>query len=339
MKKNSQFQSLLGKFLSEYLPNRKNYSVNTIASYCDTFKILLTYLKRNGLEPNNIKFSNINKDTIDDFLYWLETDKKCLPSTINQRLAGIHSFYKFVQNEEPMYINLCQLILNIPNRKYHTKFVSYLEKEQLKVLLEQPNTSTKKGRRDLTLISVLYDTGARVQEISDLCINSIRLDAPAQITLKGKGGKSRIVPLMKNTAKLLENYLKENNLLNNDLNHPVFFNCRKEKLTRYGITYILQKYMSLAHKKDSTMPTKISPHILRHSKAMHLLEAGVNIVYIRDILGHESISTTGIYARSNLEMKRKALQKVNIIPQITDIPYWTEDKDLLSWLQNYSSNL
>ncbi len=341
MRKNNQFQQLLGRFLSEYLSGQRKFSTNTISSYCDTFRLFIAFLKSDkGIKPNQIKFNDFGRETITSFLNWLETERKCSSSTLNQRLAAIHSFYKYVQGEEPQLISLCQQVINIPNRKSPAKFVSYLSKEDLELIFQQPDITTKKGRRDLTLLCVLYDTGGRVQEISDLTLSSIRLQAPAQITLVGKGNKTRIVPLMEQTATLLWNYMKENNLLYGQENeHPVFFNHRHEALTRSGIGYILQKYVTTAHNVQPAIPSKATPHILRHSKAMHLLEAGVNIVYIRDILGHVNISTTGIYARSNLEMKRKALEKVAVVPDASTIPFWTEDKDLLSWLEGYGKSL
>lgn len=341
MRKNNQFQQLLGRFLSEYLPGQRKFSTNTISSYCDTFRLFIAFLKSDkGIKPNQIKFNDVGRETITSFLNWLETERKCSSSTLNQRLAAIHSFYKYVQGEEPQLISLCQQVLNIPNRKSPAKFVSYLSKEDLELIIQQPDITTKKGRRDLTVLCVLYDTGGRVQEIADLTLSSVRLQAPAQITLVGKGNKTRIVPLMEQTATLLSNYMKENNLLYGQANeHPVFFNHRHEALTRSGIGYILQKYVTAAHNVQPAIPSKVTPHILRHSKAMHLLEAGVNIVYIRDILGHVNISTTGIYARSNLEMKRKALEKVAVVPNASAVPFWTEDKDLLSWLEGYGKSL
>ncbi len=342
MRRNNQFQHLLGKFLSEYLPSQRRFSTNTISSYCDTFRLFIAYMKTDkGIEPNQIKFMDADRGTVESFLKWLESERKCSATTVNQRLAAIHSFYKYVQGEEPQMINLCQQVLNIPNRKSPAKFVSYLCKEDLELIFRQPDTSTRKGRRDLTLLCVLYDTGGRVQEIADLTLGSVRLQAPAQLTLLGKGNKSRAVPLMNQTATLLSNYMKENRLLQGGQTneHPVFFNQRHEALSRSGIGYILQKYVAYARKEQPSIPEKVTPHILRHSKAMHLLEAGVNIVYIRDILGHVDIATTGIYARSNLEMKRKALEKVAIVPDANDVPFWTEDKDLLSWLKGYGKSL
>lgn len=341
MKKNNQFQKLLGDYLSIYLPGQRRFSTNTIASYCDSFKLFISFLKEvKGIDPNQIKFSDIDAETVRSFLDWLENTRKCSASTVNQRLAALHSFYKYAQSENPAIIALCQQVINIPNRRAVRPLVSYLTKEELSVVFQQPDTQTPKGRRDLALLCVLYDTGGRVQEIADLTLTSVRLQAPAQITLIGKGNKTRIVPLMEQTKNLLTNYLKEQRLLNSkEMDHPVFFNNRHEHLTRFGIGYVLQKYVTAAHNIQPTIPEKVTPHMLRHSKAMHLLEAGVNIVYIRDILGHVDMSTTGIYARSNIEMKRKALEKVATVADTNDIPFWTEDNDLLNWLQNYGKSL
>lgn len=311
-------------------------------SYCDTFKLFISYMKNaEGIEPNQIKFKDVDRGTVESFLKWLESERNSSAATVNQRLAAIHSFYKYVQGEEPQLISTCQQILTIPNRKSPSKFVSYLCKEDLELIFKQPDTSTRKGRRDLTLLCVLYDTGGRVQEIADLTLGSVRIQPPAQVTLLGKGNKKRVVPLMEQTATLLENYMKENHLLREERTNeqPVFFNHRNEALTRSGISYILRKYVESARREQPTIPEKVTPHILRHSKAMHLLEAGVNIVYIRDILGHVNIATTGIYARSNLEMKKKALEKVAIVPDASDVPFWTEDKDLLTWLEGYGKSL
>ncbi len=188
---------------------------------------------------------------------------------------------------------------------------------------------------------MLYDSGARVQEIADLTVESVRLEPPAQVKLIGKGSKARVVPLMQNTVNLLKGYLEENDLLlSHKFQFPLFSNSRNEKLTRAGISYILGKYAIAAKKQSNTFPEPnlITPHILRHSKAMHLLEAGVNLVYIRDILGHVDIATTEVYARANLAMKQAALEKVSNISNV-NIPSWLNNDSLLEWLNNFNKSL
>ena len=197
-----------------------------------------------------------------------------------------------------------------------------------------PDTSTKSGRRDLALLSLMYDTGARVQEIADLTPQCVRFEKPATIRLHGKGNKTRIVPMMEAQVSLLKRYMTEQNLLRSEEQpHPLFRNKCGVKLTRAGISYILDKYVSMARTiAPELVPDNISCHCLRHSKAMHLLQAGVNLVYIRDFLGHFSVQTTEVYAKADSRQKRQALEKayVDVTPN-TD-PVWQENNDLLEWL-------
>ena len=210
----------------------------------------------------------------------------------------------------------------------------------IKLLLAQIPINTKKGRRDLALISLLYDSGARVQELIDLTPASLKLEKPCHVTLFGKGRKKRIVPLQDEQVNLLRSYMEENRLDLSGFNQrPLFFNSCGRKLTNSGISYILNNYINHARIQDPELiPEKISPHTLRHSKAMHLLQAGVNLVYIRDILGHVSIQTTEIYARADSKQKREALESayVNMIPNDITERSWEKDQELKIWLRNLS---
>jgi len=340
MKNNYDFAKFVGIFLSEFLPNQRNLSHNTISSYCDTFKLLILYCKNNlGLKIDKVSVQAITRDVIVGFLEWLAKSRSASISTQNQRLGCIHSFMKYVQGEKPEYLFESQRILNIQYKKKQGRNIGYLNFEDVKLLLAQVDTSTQNGRRDLTLLSLLYDTAARVQEISDLTVQSIRLEPPAQITIIGKGNKARCVPILKNTVDLLSNYLIEQNLIGiSKNNNSLFTNSQNSKLGRAGICYILKKYFKLAKKIEKSLPLSISPHILRHSKAMHLLEAGVNVIYIRDILGHVDVSTTEIYAKANLKMKRDALQKIETTDYCNK-PFWLEDNDLMSWLSTFGKSL
>lgn len=205
------------------------------------------------------------------------------------------------------------------------------------MLLQQPNVRTVKGRRDLTLLSLMYDTGARVQEIIDLTPSRIRLHKPPTIKITGKGNKTRLVPMLDAQTIHLKNYLSESKIDEDFANsYPLFSNSRHEKLTRAGISHIVKKYAEMAKKVNPLLiPDKVGCHTFRHSKAMHLLQAGVNLVYIRDILGHVSIQTTEIYARADSKQKREALEKayVNINPN--EEPKWTKDENLISWLKSF----
>lgn len=187
------------------------------------------------------------------------------------------------------------------------------------------------------MLSLLYDTGARVQELTDLKMEDVRLSSPTVIRLTGKGGKSRLVPIMAPTEKLLRAYLEEHDA-NYDAHgaYPLFCNRAGKKLTRAGISYILNKYMSQGQAVgDITERKSVSPHCLRHSKAMHLLQSGVNLVYIRDLLGHADVSTTEVYARADEHFKRKALTQAYPSPTPEPAtPAWQKDDDLLDWLKN-----
>ena len=211
--------------------------------------------------------------------------------------------------------------------------MEHLDPGAMKLLLEQPDKHTPKGRRDLTLMSILYDTAARVQELIDVKVGDVILDNPAVITLNGKGNKIRRVPIMKNAVLLLQNYLAENKLKRPGKNeNPLFINNQHNKLTKEGVAYIVAKYVQSARRSSTIVPPKVKVHMFRHSKAMHLLQAGVNLIYIRDFLGHVDIKTTEIYAKTDIETKRKAIE--NAYPDLIDsnLPDWSEDQALLSWL-------
>ena len=275
--KPTNFSKYLSGFLSTYLSVQKNVSKNTIYAYRDTFKLLLKYCQEvKGIAIECISMDVLTSELLKDFLNWIEDERKCSVSTRNQRLASIHSFFRYAQSEDPAGIYHFQQVISIPMKKAGKKIVEHLSPEVMKMILEQPDKSSVKGRRDLTLLSVLYDTGARVQELIDIKVCDIILNPPPVIVLTGKGNKVRRVPLMKNTVALLQIYLSENDLNKQWKNqYPLFINNQHKKLTKEGIAYILNKYKKMARVVSSIVPEHVSPHVLRHSKAMHLLKAGV----------------------------------------------------------------
>lgn len=334
--KTNNFAKHLTNFFTSYLSKQKNASKNTIYAYRDTFKLLLRFCQDvKGILIEHICMASLTAELIKDFLDWLECERKCCISTRNQRLAAIHSFFRYVQAEEPDGIYHFQQVIFIPVKKAAKKVVEHLSPEAVKLILQQPDKKAAKGRRNLTLLSTLYDTGARVQELIDIKVCDLTLDFPAVIELHGKGNKARRVPLMKNTVKLLQLYLDENNLEAQWKNqYPLFTNNRHSKLTKEGVAYILNKYVKVATTISHIVPEHISPHILRHSKAMHLLQAGVDLIYIRDFLGHVDIKTTEIYARTDTETKRKAIEAAYSDIIDSEMPDWSKDKELLAWLSN-----
>lgn len=332
--KPTDFSIYLTKFLSDYLPGQRNVSPNTIRSYRDTFKLLLRYFQeREGMPPEKLTMSFITHVRITSFLDWLETERGCGVTTRNLRLTAVHSFFRYAQAEAPESLFHFQKVIAIPVKKGRKKNVEHLTPEGIRLLLEQPDRSCTKGRRDLAMLSTLYDSGARVQELIDLSVGDFIPGANAILVLTGKGNKTRRVPLMKNTASLLVAYVAENHLdAPHKKTYPLFTNNQHNRLTKEGVAYVLGKYATQAHEISDAVPSKVKCHLLRHSKAVHLLQAGVNLIYIRDFLGHTDIKTTEIYARADTELKRKALE--NAYPDLVDpnLPDWNKNTDLMSWL-------
>ncbi len=332
--KPTDFAKYLTEFFSVYLSVQKNVSSNTIKSYRDMFKLLIKYCQETKSIPaERITMNLLSDQLITGFLLWLETDRGCAISTRNQRLAAIHSFFRYVQAEDPSAIFHFQKVIAIPLKKAKKQVVEHLSPEAMKLLLAQPDRNTPKGRRHLALMSVLYDSGARVQELIDIRVCDVTIEVPAVITLIGKGNKIRRVPIMKNTASLLRSYLLENRLDKPWKNgYPLFTNNQHNKLTKEGVAYIIGKYVESARKTSTIVPLRVKPHMFRHSKSLHLLQAGVNLIYIRDFLGHVDLKTTEIYARTDTETKRKAIE--NAYPDLIDsnLPDWSKDQNLLSWL-------
>ena len=326
----------LTKFFTVYLPDQRNLSKGTVMVYRDVFKLLLIFFEtEKKIKPQKVTLDMLDRQCIEQFIAWVREERGCKPKTCNNRLAAIKSFFNYLQFEQPNRAFQCKQILDIRFMKVQEKELSYLTIEGIKLLLEQPDTNTKSGRRDLTILSVLYDTGARVQEISDLKLKDIRLIAPATVSITGKGGKTRTVPLLSQTEKILKQYISDFHIKEMGSDAPLFQNRKGEKLTRYGIAYILNKYVKIARDKSPELiPQNISPHSIRHSKAMHLLQANVNIVYIRDLLGHSSVTTTETYARADTSLKREALEKANPLKDRPAMPQWNDDKGLMEWLTN-----
>lgn len=332
----TDFARHLTRFLGEYLPAHRNLSPNTIVSYRDVFALLLRYCQDcQGIPPDRLRLEQLRAPVILAFLAHLETERHCTARTRNQRLAAIHAFFRYLQTEAPDCLVQCQQVLAIPSQRYERHAVPYLEAPQLILLLAQPDRATADGRRHAVLLNVLYDTGARVQELVDLRVRDVRLETPAQVQLTGKGRKTRVVPLLSQTVDLLKEYLREHRLDRDDRrDDPLFFNRQRQRLSRSGVRYLITKYSQQACQRGSRLPAKITPHTLRHTKAMHLLQAGNPMPAIQAILGHVDIKTCGIYASADVEMKRQALEKAAPMAPKTASPSWQADQQLLDWLRS-----
>ena len=267
----TDFAKHLSAFLTKYLAGERNYSPNTILAYKDTFVQFITFMKEcKHIEAQKLILECITRDIVIDFLDWVQKQRHCSNATRNYRLAALRSFFSYLQYENPERMHEWQKILSIKVKRHEKKSINYLPADGIKLLLEQPDLTTRSGRRNLALLALMYDSGARVQEIIDLTPSSIRLDNPAIVRLFGKGRKARIVPLQNEQTLFLQKYMQENHLFEPYANqYPLFSNSRKEKLTRAGVTYILNTYVDLARKiSPSLIPETISCHSMRRSQCL-----------------------------------------------------------------------
>jgi len=334
--KQTNFAKYLTQFMVNYLVGERGYSRHTVSAYRDSVILFLLYMRQvHGFEAERIDFKDITRDRVIEFLDRLESERGCSVSTRNTRLAALHSFFKFLTYKYPDNIKEWQGILSIKVKKSPAPTVVYLTPDGIKLLLAQPHTSKKKGRRDQVLMSLMFECAGRVQEIADLVPSRINFGEPMLLRLNGKGNKMRLVPLCQQVAILLKSYMQENGLLQNKAtDYPLFDNGRGDKLTRMGITAIIKKYAKRARVTDPALiPIGVSPHSLRHSKAMLLQQNEVNIIAIRDFLGHASVTTTEIYARIDNRLKREALEKTSLVPESSE-PTWQSNKGLLDWLES-----
>ena len=333
------FAYAVSRFFRVYLPGERGFSENTITSYRDTFKQFLAYCKDSlGIKPEKLQMADFSREMIYGFLTKLENDGKTI-STRNQRLAALKSFFGYIKFTFPEYLDISCEILAMRMKKQSVHVVNYLAAEGVACLLRQPNSSIKAGYRDMLILTLLYDSGARVSEITQICIGDIRTQYPSTIILHGKGSIDRIVPLSEKTNSLIKAYIEKEGLAKpQNKDKHLFINHSGEPLTRAGVAYILQKYVEQARASEpGMMPSKFSPHCMRHSKAMHLLQAGVSLVFIRDFLGHKSITTTEIYAKADNKSKRAALESayidiLPIDPTLTDS--WDTDVSLMRFLED-----
>lgn len=336
MAKQPDFAYHLTNYLTVYLSGTKNFSINTIRSYRDTFKLLLKYCKEElQISPEKLRLHMITPTMISGFIRWLKDSRENSDATANQRLAAIHAFFKYLQSREPQFFLQCQQILAVECAKPPKPIIGFLTVGELQLIFDQIDESTISGRRDATLLHLLYDSAARVQELCDLRVRDVFLDNNPHILLHGKGNKSRYVLIVADVAKRVSAYISENHLNRPEvIDMPLFFNQQNKKLTRAGVSYIIEKYARAARIQSPHVPKKVTPHIFRHTKAMHLCQAGIDMIYIRDTLGHTDLATTEVYAKLNIELLRDALE--DAYPELPShgFPDWKEDNALMNMLNS-----
>jgi site-specific recombinase XerD len=322
-------------FFSNYLPGLRGMSAHTILSYRDSIKLFLQFLASHKKKPvSSLRVEEIRVPEVIAFLDHLESIRYNGVGTRNVRLAALHIFFRYFSGTNPEYLYQSQQILNIPFKRTPPRTIDYLEFEEITAVLDSIDRSKPDGRRDYALLSIMFNTGGRVQEILDIKATDLHLSRPFYVHLFGKGRKERICPLWPETAQVLRDYAQERCI---DLSKPTSFftNHLGRPLTRFGVRYILAKHLRNAAETQPSLKNKrLHPHSMRHSAAIHLLKSGVDVSSIANWLGHASANTTNKYARLDLEMKRQAIERAKPLNEDHEKNRrsWRNDSDLIAWL-------
>lgn len=330
----TDFAQLITGFLTDYLPLQRSYSQNTIRSYRDTLKIFLRFVNNEkGIDICKFTLKDFNRTLIIEFLEWYR-GTGAGNTTANQRLAAIKSFCDYAQLEDIEYMAPLQNVISIKSKKAKSKEISFLTVKQISAMVNRPDINTISGLRHRVVLTLMYDSGCRVQELCDITIGDICFGTNPTVRLHGKGDKYRTVVISMATSSLVENYISRcrKKALRD---HLLITNRYNQKLNRDEVSYMVHKYAAEIRKEDPSFPEKVHCHMFRHSKSMHMLAAGINIIYIRDFLGHEDISVTMVYAKADNRLKNEAINK--LAPKVTeeiDLPDWSQDRDLMDFLNS-----
>jgi site-specific recombinase XerD len=329
--KQTTLPALLQHFFTDRLCAQMQASSHTIAGYRDTFRLLLRFASQQlGKAPTDMQVEDLNAELIGEFLTHVETARHNCARSRNTRLAAIRSFFRFVSMLEPAYGLHSQRILAMPSKRHVQRAVEFLEESEIEAVLAAPDQSTWLGRRDYTILLVALQTGLRVSELANLRCSDVVLGTGAHIRCEGKGRKQRCTPLRRQTVKALTEWLKERN---GSVADPLFLTIRGEKLSRDAFEHVVRKYTGTAAKnRPSLRGKRVSPHVLRHSTAMELLQNGVDQSVIALWLGHESIETTQIYIHADLRLKEQALARLK---DNASVPKrYRPDDELLTFLES-----
>ncbi len=327
------------RFFQEYLPTLRGMSCHTIRSYRDGMVLFLRFAAIDcGRPVESLMIADITADRVGRFLASLESERHNSITTRNARLAALHTFARFLVAENPEHMVALQQVLGIPFKRGACEApIEYLETKEIEALLAGINRETAAGRRDYAMFSLMFNTGARVQEIVSLRVCDVRLEPPHQVRFQGKGNKIRLCPIWPRTAQLIKELIKHQDAGGQDpADQHVFLNGRGATMTRFGLRYLLQKHIVASAETAPTLAGKrIHPHSLRHTTAIHLLKAGVDFATISQWLGHASLNTTMRYARADIDLKRQALAQV--FPEVLAPPkggaFVFHGEDITGWLR------
>lgn len=303
------FAVLVRDFFCERLLNQQNVSPHTVTAYRDTFRLLLAFLqKQRRMPPSKLSLEHIDAPTVLAFLEYLETERGNGVRTRNARLAAIRSFVGYASARDPAALPLAQRVLAIPQKRFNRPLLSYLTRPEVESVIDAPDQTQWSGRRDRAMLQVMYNTGTRVSEVVGLRRGELHLESSAYVHVHGKGRKDRCIPLWKATAVVLTEWLTE---IAASQDTPLFPNRHGQALSRSGVKDRLQRAVLQAAKRCPSLRDKnVSPHTLRHTTAMHMLQADVDLTLIALWLGHESSETTHQYVEADLEMKRRVLDRI-----------------------------
>ena len=329
----------LAKFFTDHLAGKRAASPRTVAAYRDAMKLLLTWFKdAERIPPEKLRLADLDRPRVLRFLDWRETERCCSAATRNQRLAVIKSFCRYTAVEQPDRLDQVTQVLAIRQNNTPAPDLGHLTGDEVKALLAEPGTASARAVRDTVVLALAYDTAARVQELCDLNVADIRCSKPMTAVIRGKESTIRYVPVMDQTARLVADYLQHRDphpSLGADAD-PLFHRPNHSRLTRSGMAKLLARHVRAVRARDPGWAPglPVTPHTLRRSRAMHLIQAGINLIYIRDLLGHADVSTTEIYARADAETKHKAIE--NAYQPLTPdaLPDWTSDTSLIGWLDS-----
>jgi integrase/recombinase XerD len=326
----STFGVLLQQFFAERLIEQKHASACTVAAYRDSFRLLLSFAERRlHKRPADLQLTDLNAPLILAFLQYLEKERHNSIRSRNARFVAIRSFMQYVAYKEPAALGLTQSVLAIPLKRFERRLIGYLPKEQVEAILMAPDESTWAGQRDRVMLATLYNTGARVSELTAMCIGDVSFVGTPAIRIHGKGRKERQVPLWRSTAAQIRRWLRR---CPRDEHQPLFPNRWGTKLTRVGVTDRLHLAIARASRQCPELARRrISPHTMRHSIGMRLLQSGVDITLIALWMGHESVLTTHMYVEADLAMKERALKTLQT-PRSKQVRYRPTDS-LLEFLQ------
>jgi integrase/recombinase XerD len=326
--------SMLHGFFVDYLPRQRALSPHTLCSYRDSIKLLLQFFVESNGDITKLTVEQLTVTHVTAFLQHLETARHNCTGTRNVRLSAIHSFFRYLGGECPELLAQAQRILSVPFKRTSTREIQHLDLDEILAVLGAVDPRTSSSRRDLALLSLMFNTGARVSEIVALQTDDLQMASAPSIVLHGKGRKERICPLWPETVHLLEKMLEERGIKPSE-SAALFLNHRGLDLTRFGVRLIFRKYVRKAAKSNPTLKNKrLHPHSARHSTAVHLLRSGVDLSTIAHWLGHASVNTTNKYLSVDLEAKREAITKAK--PQIIGGLHsakWRRDTDLIAWLE------